>query len=39
MHIGYIIALIFLGIWIVFKVIEATKERNKQKDADNKEDR
>lgn len=36
MHIGYIIAIAFFVIWLIFKLIEATKERNKQKDTDNK---
>ena len=37
-HIGYIIALIFFVIWVVFKIIEATKERNKKKDIEDDED-
>ena len=37
-HIGYIIALVFLVIWIIFKVIEATKERNNKKGTDDNED-
>ena len=34
MEIGYILAAVFFGIWLFFKIIEATKERNKQKDTD-----
>ena len=36
MHIGYIITIAFFVIWLIFKLIEVTKERNKQKDTDKK---
>lgn len=40
MHIGYIIAIIFFVVWLIFKLIEATKARNKDiKDNDRSEDR
>lgn len=35
MHIGYIIAIAFFVIWLIFKIIEATKARNSKKDTDN----
>lgn len=39
MHIGYIITIAFFVIWLIFKVIEDTKARNKDKDNDRSEDR
>ena len=36
MEIGYLLAAVFFGRWLVFKLIEATKDRNKKKDTDNK---
>lgn len=40
-ELGYILTIVFLGIWLVFKIIEVTKERNSKKDTENsdKEDR
>ena len=38
MHIGYIIAIVFAVVWLVFKIIEALKSRKAELEKLNKSD-